>query len=140
MRRRPLACRARGAAVVSGYRLPIEGWAAGPMAPLQDAQRALRLIRANGKRFGVDARKVGVLGFSAGGDLTGLAAGGADFASYAPVDAADAQPATAASAALNYPVITIEPPYDLDAQVAGRRPPRRPAWAAWSVETYVTPR
>lgn len=129
-------------AFVLGYRLPIEGWAAGPLAPLQDAQRALRLVRAGGKRFGVDPRRVGVLGFSAGGHLMGLAAGRPGFASYAPVDAADAQPATASEAALIYPIITLEPPYDHSAtrrSLVGDHPAPA-ASRAWSVETYVTPR
>ncbi len=38
-------------------------------APLQDAQRAMRLIRANAKRWGVNPEKIGILGFSAGGHL-----------------------------------------------------------------------
>jgi acetyl esterase/lipase len=38
-------------------------------APLQDAQRALRLVRARAKEFGVDPSRVGILGFSAGGHL-----------------------------------------------------------------------
>lgn len=46
-------------AYVLSYRLPGEGWQAGALAPLQDAQRALRLIRAR-------ESQVSVLGFSAG--------------------------------------------------------------------------
>ncbi|MCE7039615.1 alpha/beta hydrolase [Dyadobacter sp. CY312] len=38
-------------------------------APIQDAQRAMRLIRANVARWGIDTNKVGVLGSSAGGHL-----------------------------------------------------------------------
>lgn len=38
-------------------------------APLQDGQRALRLIRANTVRYGIDPSKVGVMGSSAGGHL-----------------------------------------------------------------------
>ncbi|KAK0331758.1 hypothetical protein LTR94_027635, partial [Friedmanniomyces endolithicus] len=55
------------------YRLPADGWEAGPDAPLQDAQRALRLIRANADAYGVDPTRIGVLGASAGGHLAGLA-------------------------------------------------------------------
>ena len=51
------------------YRLPGEGWAHRADVPLQDAQRAMRVIRSRAARFGVDERKVGVLGFSAGGHL-----------------------------------------------------------------------
>ena len=43
--------------------------------PLRDAQRAIRMVRHNAATWGVDAEKVGILGFSAGGHLaatTGL--------------------------------------------------------------------
>lgn len=38
-------------------------------APLQDAQRALRLIRANAQKWGVNPEKIGVMGVSAGGHV-----------------------------------------------------------------------
>lgn len=38
-------------------------------APLLDAKRALRLVRFNAKRWNIDPKKIGVLGFSAGGHL-----------------------------------------------------------------------
>ena len=38
-------------------------------ASLQDAQRAIRLIRANAKQWGIDPEKIGVMGFSAGGHV-----------------------------------------------------------------------
>ncbi len=37
---------------------------------LQDAQRALRLIRANAEKWGISPQKIGILGFSAGGHLS----------------------------------------------------------------------
>ncbi len=43
-------------------------------APVQDAQRALRYIRANAQRFGVNPDKVGVMGSSAGAHLAGCMA------------------------------------------------------------------
>ncbi|WP_200910145.1 alpha/beta hydrolase [Sphingomonas sp. Leaf38] len=77
------------------YRLPGEGWADGPLAPLQDAQRALRLIRSRSGSLGIDPERVGVLGFSAGGHLLGLAATRSNFPSYAPMDVIDRQSAPA---------------------------------------------
>ncbi|GBU19193.1 MULTISPECIES: alpha/beta hydrolase [Methylobacterium] len=130
------------AAFVLAYRLPREGWQAGPMAPLQDAQRALRLIRAGTARAGIDPERVGVLGFSAGGHLMGLAAARSGLRSYAPVDAADAGSARPAAAALIYPIVTLEPPYDRSStrvQLVGRHPGAA-ASAEWSVETHVGPR
>lgn len=131
---------ARGiTAFILRYRLPGEGWTVGPLAPLQDAQRAMRLIRANAARFGIDPAKVGALGFSAGGHLMGLAATRAAFASYRPVDAADTQPARPDAAALIYPVITLEPPYDdtSSRRVLVGKDPSRALSAEWSVQTHV---
>ncbi|KTF31648.1 alpha/beta hydrolase [Xanthomonas vesicatoria] len=58
---------------------------------LQDAQRALGLVRAQADQLAVDPHKIGVLGFSAGGHL--VAAVSTHFATrtYPPVDASDAQ-------------------------------------------------
>lgn len=53
-------------------------------APLQDAQRAIRLVRASG----LGAGPVGIMGFSAGGHLA-AATSTAPEATYAPVDTAD---------------------------------------------------
>jgi acetyl esterase/lipase len=43
-------------------------------APLLDARRALRHLRMNADKLGIDAHRIGVLGFSAGGHLAGLLA------------------------------------------------------------------
>ena len=130
---------ARGiAAHVLPYRLPAEGWNFGPLAPLQDAQRALRLIRA-GVAGRSAPRHLGVLGFSAGGHLMGLAAARSSFASYTPVDNADRQLARPDAAALIYPVITLLPPYDHTStrrSLVGAHPAPQSS-AEWSVETHV---
>ena len=39
------------------------------IGPLQDAQRAMRLVRENAQEYGIDTAKVGIMGFSAGGHL-----------------------------------------------------------------------
>jgi len=58
---------ARGyAAFVLSYRV---GSASPFPAPLLDAQRAMRVLRANAVRLGIDPNRVGVMGFSAGGHL-----------------------------------------------------------------------
>jgi acetyl esterase/lipase len=72
------------------YRLPPEGWADSMDVPLQDAQRAMRLIRARAKSFGVDPARLGVMGFSAGGHLAAtIATRGSNIKVYEPVDDAD---------------------------------------------------
>lgn len=53
-------------AFTPGYKYTVEGEA------LQDTQRAFRLVRANAKAWGVDTKRVGILGFSAGGALAAL--------------------------------------------------------------------
>lgn len=92
------------------HRLPGEGWAAGALAPLQDAQRALRLVRARAAADRFDPARLGVLGFSAGGHVAGRLATTPEPA-YPPVDAADAAPVTPAFAALMYPVATLAPQF-----------------------------
>lgn len=93
------------------YRLPGEGWAARSDVPLQDAQRALRLIRARAGEFGLDPARVSALGFSAGGHLAATLATRHAERAYAPVDAADQLDARPLAAALIYPVITLQAPW-----------------------------
>lgn len=92
------------------YRLPGDGWIAGPEAPLQDAQRALRLVRSRAAADGLDPARVAVLGASAGGHLAGWLTARADD-SYAPVDAVDAIPHRPDLAVLLYPVATMADPH-----------------------------
>ncbi len=58
-------------------------------APLQDAQRALGLVRFHAKDWNIDAKRVGILGFSAGGHLAAAAGTNFETRAYAPVDDAD---------------------------------------------------
>ncbi|WP_369062332.1 alpha/beta hydrolase [Caulobacter sp. 73W] len=92
------------------YRLPRDGWAAGPDVPLQDAQRAMRLIRAGAGKWGIDPARVAAIGFSAGGHLTARLASRSDLKTYDPVDAADAQPTRPTVVGLFFPVITMTEP------------------------------
>lgn len=92
------------------YRLPGDGWRAGPDAPLQDAQRALRRVRARAVAEGLDPSRVAVLGASAGGHLAGLLTSRTD-QTYAPVDAADAVSARPDLSILLYPVATMAEPH-----------------------------
>ena len=85
------------------YRLPGDGWAAGPDAPLQDAQRALKIVRADATTNGFDKRRIGLIGSSAGGHLAAMLAYRSD-ATYRPVDAIDTRPLGVCATALLYPV------------------------------------
>jgi acetyl esterase/lipase len=92
------------------YRLPHDGWAAGPDAPLQDAQRAMRLIRARAAEFGIDPARVAALGFSAGGHLAARLGSRSRLATYAEVDRADRQSARPLLLGLYFPVVTLVGP------------------------------
>jgi acetyl esterase/lipase len=93
------------------YRLPGEGWSNRSDVPLQDAQRAIRTLRANASRFDIDATRVSVLGFSAGGHLAATLATQHAEHSYARVDATDELSARPFAAGLVYPVVTMEQPW-----------------------------
>lgn len=97
-------------AFVLRYRLPGDGWADRADAPLQDAQRAIRLIRANAARYGVAPSRVAVMGFSAGGHVAASLSTRHAARVYSRVDAADAQEARPDLAALIYPVIDMSLP------------------------------
>src|SRR5262249_39146842 len=55
--------------IVLKYRVPARKGQERYAAPLQDAQRAVGIVRRHAKEWGVDPGRVGVLGFSAGGHL-----------------------------------------------------------------------
>ena len=70
--------------------------------PLQDAQRAIGLLRHRAASYGIDPHKIGVIGFSAGGHLA-AAVSNAEKRTYGPVDAADRQSSRPDFAILLYP-------------------------------------
>ncbi|EJL26989.1 esterase/lipase [Caulobacter sp. AP07] len=92
---------------VMRYRMPGDGWGAGPDAPLQDAQRAVRLARSRAAALKFDPARVAVMGFSAGGHLMASLTTRFDAKVYDPVDAADALSARPDLSALIYPVISM---------------------------------
>src|SRR3546814_5922760 len=55
-----------------------------PMA-LQDAQRAISIVRHHAIEYGIDPDKIGVMGFSAGGNLAVLSSTAFNARSYEPV-------------------------------------------------------
>lgn len=126
---------------VASYRLPGDGWTAGPAVALQDAQRALRLVRGRAAARGLDPKRVGVMGFSAGGHVAGCLSLMWDRPTYAPVDDIDRLPARPDSAVLVYPVATMSPPF---AHPGSRErmfgpSPTPELERAWSLETNARP-
>lgn len=92
------------AAAVLRYRLPADGWSAGADAPVHDAMRALRLLRHRHLPTGEPARRVGIMGFSAGGHLCARLITEPAL-NYIRQDDADDIPAKPDFAVLMYPVI-----------------------------------
>lgn len=93
------------------YRLPGEGWAAGPDVVLQDTQRAMRLIRHRANDYGVDPERVAAMGFSAGGHACADLAARFAATVYKPADKADQLSARPLLAAPIYPVISMSAPH-----------------------------
>lgn len=92
------------AGVVLEYRLP----AGRPFVPLLDAQRAIRTIRANAAKWGINPKRVGIMGFSAGGHLASTAAthfDSGDSKADQPIDQNGCRPDFAI---LVYPVVTMD--------------------------------
>ena len=89
--------------VLLKYRVPTHKGAVRHAAPLQDAQRAVRLVRSRAQEWGIDAARVGVLGFSAGGHLVGAASNNFDMETYPANDAADKLSCRPDFAVLIYP-------------------------------------
>lgn len=120
---------------ILSYRLPNEGWHDGNKVALQDALRALRIIRQHEK-------KVSVLGFSAGGHLMGMALTRPDFHANPPTDALDNTRVTVDKGALIYPVITLEKPWTHTSTHKILVGPNATVIeeADWSVQTWVSPR
>ena len=60
-------------AVILRYRVPVRQGRPRHELPLMDIQRAVSLVRSKAGEWGVDPQRIGVLGFSAGGNLSALA-------------------------------------------------------------------
>jgi acetyl esterase/lipase len=96
-------------AFVLKYRIVQKG-RPGPLhpAPLADAQRAIRLVRTKAKDFGIDADRIGIMGFSAGGHLASTAGTHFD-KGLSEGDAIDRTSCRPDFLILAYPVISMEP-------------------------------
>lgn len=78
-----------------------------PVGPLQDAQRAVSLVRSKAREWNVDPQRLGILGFSAGGHLAVATACNFDKRAYEPLDAIDKASCRPDFAILVYPAYLI---------------------------------
>ncbi len=76
-------------AVLLKYRVPEAADLPRYAAPLEDAQRATRLVRAHADEWGFKADRIGILGFSAGGHLAAVLSSKTGDRSYEPIDKFD---------------------------------------------------
>jgi acetyl esterase/lipase len=92
-------------AFVLQYRIPEKREGA-----LQDAQRAIRIVRKNAVRWSLDTEKIGIMGFSAGGSLSARTSTLFNKKTYSPVDEADSLSCRPAFAMLIYPAYLDQGP------------------------------
>ncbi len=83
---------------LSPYRHPV---------PLLDAQRALRFVRAHAEEFKIDPRRVGIMGFSAGGHLTSTSVTHFDAGDPNAADTIDTESCRPDFGILGYPVVSL---------------------------------
>ena len=94
-----------------------------PLTALEDAQRAVGLVRSRAAEWHIDSHKIGVLGFSAGGHLVAAISTHFDKRIYRPVDDADKQSCRPDFAIALYPghLWTDESKFDLDPNIKPTR-------------------
>jgi acetyl esterase/lipase len=93
-------------AIVLKYRVPTRQQDPKWMAPVQDAQRAISLARHHAAEWKIDSKKVGILGFSAGGEAAARTAL-APVRHYERTDEADDVSCRPDNAVLIYPAYLV---------------------------------
>ena len=76
------------------------------IGPLQDAQKAMRIVRRDAKKWNIKPNKIGIMGFSAGGHLASTLSTHYNDNVYTPVDTISAHPDFSI---LVYPVVSMNP-------------------------------
>jgi acetyl esterase/lipase len=89
------------------------GW----VKPLQDAQRAMALVRSQAEKYGIQKDRLGILGFSAGGQVTARLLSDGDTKTYEKIDDVDSISHRPDFAILVYPWRMYDP--EKDSLVAG---------------------
>jgi acetyl esterase/lipase len=106
-------------AFVLQYRIPGKKEGA-----LQDAQRAIRIVRNNSQKWNINPEEIGIIGFSAGGSLSARASTNFNKKTYATVDKSDSLSCRPSFAMLIYPAyldqgpnLTLTPELELSKDV-----------------------
>ena len=94
--------------IVLKYRVPRRKDREKHDAPLQDAQRAMSLVRKHADEWGIDSKRIGILGFSAGGHLSAVASTSFDKRHYDAIDEVDGLSCRPDFAVLIYPAYLID--------------------------------
>lgn len=95
------------------YRVPKRPGLEKHVAALQDAQRAMGLLRNRSRAYGLDPKRIGVIGFSAGGHLAASLSNIYDHRTYPAVDQADAESCRPDFVLLVYPAyLTVKQEQD----------------------------
>ncbi len=109
------------------YRVPVRPNRERYDAPLQDVQRAMSLTRKNAKEWGLDPKRVGVMGFSAGAHLATTLSCNFEKRNYDPIDDADQLNCRPDFVLLVYPAyLTLEKQMDVvspELKVTRQTPP-----------------
>ncbi len=96
-------------AVLVKYRVPTRKGQERYLAPLQDAQRALSLTRLHAKEWGIDPKRIGIMGFSAGAHLSAVTSTSYDKRAYEAIDDADKESCRPDFTMLIYPAYLTLP-------------------------------
>jgi len=113
-------------AVLLKYRVPARNGLERYTAPLQDPQRALGLVRDHAAEWHIDSKRIGIMGFSAGGHLAAAASTRFEKRTYEAVDKSDQVSCRPDFAVLIYPAYLIRekgPDLEPELTVTSNTPP-----------------
>jgi acetyl esterase/lipase len=115
------------AAAVLKYRVPTRGYEGDEVwqGPVMDAQRGLSMIRDHAEQWNIDSDRIGILGFSAGGQVAARTALAQGQRLYSPIDKVDQSPCDVNFAMLIYPAWLADDSGKLNEElrVDGQSPP-----------------
>lgn len=94
--------------IVLKYRVPARDPKQRWLHAVQDAQRAVSLVRSRAAEWKLDPQRIGILGFSAGGATAGITSLHLDRRHYTPIDAVDRISARPDFGLLIYPAYFVE--------------------------------